>query len=1239
LTQQELLNLGKKIKLMNIRFLYLFVLQILFILTQGYTQNVKIVNSIPSPNATSLGLFGEIPVSQFTGTPQINFPLYEVNSGVVNVPISLSYHASGVRPDVHPGWVGMNMNLMAGGAITRIVKGIPDETVWEQHAQFLDSYNSKFQIGGVIGYLYNTDKLRGTDWSTTTKLESLAKDQNWKDTEPDEFTFTLPNGLTGKFYIKEDGKFVVPADPSIKVEIEDTIVRVSYPQYLVSPAISNISGVFTPTEYQVKGFKITTSDGIQYEFGLWNLKPPTLENGTIKYFENFSIEASANFFGETYFGERYNTWYLKRIIDANNQNEIKFFYEPGVIPLSNESFRFASIVSFTKNIMFDKKQGTSEAKGIFKLFGPVSASSTQLTRYYSGDIIYPIYLRRIESKDLYIDFSVSLTNELEYDYASEILPDLALQAFTTFKPNLHSYTPRISIIIDSNEPNPKKYYIARTDINLATASSTVLSYYAYLSGNTWYVDLPGFFVQGNTMYEGLDFSKLRWHKLDKIEIKSKLNSRTLKAYNFTYSNNSNDRLMLLSFRESDKDGNLLPPYLFEYENYNSDFYPGTGKLPPYNSGKIDHWGFYNGIDSESGLDFNNITSLGSGYFAKRNPVAEHLYTGILNKVTYPTGGFTQFIYEPNQYNRTVIRNKDTGAFSIKNEGTPKLAGGLRIKEIKSSAGYGSPEISRKYEYYDGILGGESQYYWAGYKGKLLSGGVYTSDRFITSTLLPVSSNSAGSHIGYSRIIEKLDGSGWTEYLYSNHNSNIDENYISTIDTQKSIYSPFSDKGFERGQLLETKVFNVNGNLISREKNIYVANPSLAGQFARSVATQQIEVLGGWTIEGTAYKVYTYPYNLSRKEIYTYDTDGTLFNLKSKDVSYNNMNFVAEEKTAQSNNLELINRYKYVSDYLTEDYFLEKCEETFSTCLSNCGDRGNPDFVACRNNCSNRNRDCVDAVSNPTNSSVKSIWKMRKSNRLNAIIEQQTLHKKSGVEITVAGSLNLYKEFGSPIHVSKQIQLDVASPFTTIPFSSITSPNQFTYNNKYSTNAQNYGLYDVYGNLIQYSNENDATVSNLFGYGGKYLIAEIINARVDEVIHTSFESDTESITQDAYTGSKSKLGTYSVTLPYSPGTYILSYWKKEQGGVWTFFEEEHIKTNTNPYLISIGTSSTKIDEVRICPKGSYMTTYTYSPGIGVTSKTDSNNQTVFYQYDSFGRLISIKDEFGNIISSYEYNFKK
>jgi hypothetical protein len=109
---------------------------------------------------------------------------------------------------------------------------------------------------------------------------------------------------------------------------------------------------------------------------------------------------------------------------------------------------------------------------------------------------------------------------------------------------------------------------------------------------------------------------------------------------FNYLNTTNKRIFLqgISF--------LIPGknYSFEYIN------PST--FPTRLSTSQDHWGYYNGKDNINlvpkniaDYDLNNIEYYG----ADKEPNGNLAKIGLLNKIIYPTKGYTEFDYESNTY--------------------------------------------------------------------------------------------------------------------------------------------------------------------------------------------------------------------------------------------------------------------------------------------------------------------------------------------------------------------------------------------------------------------------------------------------------------------------------------------------------------------------------------------------------------------------------------------------------------
>lgn len=80
----------------------------------------------PSPNAASLGKYGDQQINMFTGTSSVNIPIYEIKTNGYSLPLSLAYSTSGLRVTEAASWVGLGWSLGGTGVISRVVKGGPD---------------------------------------------------------------------------------------------------------------------------------------------------------------------------------------------------------------------------------------------------------------------------------------------------------------------------------------------------------------------------------------------------------------------------------------------------------------------------------------------------------------------------------------------------------------------------------------------------------------------------------------------------------------------------------------------------------------------------------------------------------------------------------------------------------------------------------------------------------------------------------------------------------------------------------------------------------------------------------------------------------------------------------------------------------------------------------------------------------------------------------------------------------
>ncbi len=165
--------------------LFTFVFSALIIQGQEPFQDPTEKRTPNSPIASELGKYGQIPIGLITGVPMINIPLYNYTAGELQIPVSLSYSSNGVKVDQMSTSVGLGWVLNAGGVITRVVKDQPDE---EEIEVYPDKDIHQYGIYDYEAMEY-----------------FLAASESLYDSEADEYSYYVNGSLSGKFIYNNQG--------------------------------------------------------------------------------------------------------------------------------------------------------------------------------------------------------------------------------------------------------------------------------------------------------------------------------------------------------------------------------------------------------------------------------------------------------------------------------------------------------------------------------------------------------------------------------------------------------------------------------------------------------------------------------------------------------------------------------------------------------------------------------------------------------------------------------------------------------------------------------------------------------------------------------------------------------------------------------------------------------------------------------------------------------------------------
>ncbi|MGD1848883.1 MAG: hypothetical protein ACFB10_26115 [Salibacteraceae bacterium] len=289
------------------------------------TNNVHALNLAPthipqSPDAASLGQYGSHPVSNYTGTPQIQIPLHTLQGRTLSWPIGLSYHASGLKVEQIASSVGAGWSLQGVGSISRQIRhltdfgitGMTNGLVSGSHQLPVSVDIGSFPPTNTCQLVYEDGTTSGTGYgSGIGPLEMIYLTDQY-DLEPDAFFYNFgPYG----------GKFLFDRNKQALFE-KPFFVTMTHPTM------------------DADGWTFVTPDGYTYTFG-------SSADGCVEWTEYLMSVPNSPYATAR---NQATAWYLKSV-ESPDGERISFEYQPYVL-----SYDPATQFSFTKSSVFPNAQ-------------------------------------------------------------------------------------------------------------------------------------------------------------------------------------------------------------------------------------------------------------------------------------------------------------------------------------------------------------------------------------------------------------------------------------------------------------------------------------------------------------------------------------------------------------------------------------------------------------------------------------------------------------------------------------------------------------------------------------------------------------------------------------------------------------------------------------------------------------------------------------------------------------------
>ncbi len=832
-----------------------------------------------SPTVAGLEKFGDYPIGYNTGTVNISADLYSFPLGKgLNLDVNLAYHSSGIKVEEISGRVGLGWSLIAGGYISRQLKGQKDEEAGTAGFYNLIEKRKGFKLPLMIN----------NEMYVSPTMDSIARGQ--LDPSPDIFSLNIL-GRSYKFFLGNDGEFHTIPYSNIKFK--------SHP-------LSNREGRM--------GWEIIDESGNHYIFGL----PEGIYSGSLR--ENRTL-----------------SWWLLSIVSAEGNTLASFEYNAtntiyANVKRSTNKFMlsvtgYGGSTGVSKNgeeVSFNANPNQYECWDLKKIHIPGKGSIVLDASTVRSDQSW-----KLISEIRYLDNNNVLVNKYNFSYSNTYLTQILKTGSdgTTVKYRTFTYYPGLPGN-NSYAQDFWGYYNGKNTNRSLYPNQQALFYYNYIKADRY----PTQDAVAGTIKEivypsgGKTLFEFENNKIDGTisEIIPEIKESSINHSQADFGEVSSASFTTMTCKVNlQVDMSIHPAGLYSVDISLVNVNTGQTKLR-VNNASVPGNSFVN-------MGYNPDGTLRFVYNSSDSPLEEGTYkwvTRIISKDNRPN--------RPKPYPIKTYNNYYT--LVSKNETHENIVGGLRIAQITNYDRDGGLIGKTRYGYLNksGLcsgIGAPVPEFIQKYHTTILSPGTSISNNYTETVFLEIGetdlNNYTGSPVQYTFVTEEKIGYGKgnfkTEYEYKKRD--FTRNPMASLGYN---HTPYSPNDYEEGLLLYKTDYEFKDNAytpIRKEYNTYTIKDlgtdipmftavSLEKYYRQFDLLQNISkrtldkyIIGYYDIKSA--KVY-----LSSKKVE--ETTPTGMVTTTSNYYYNNPVYFQPTSTIQYNSNgvvnETINKYSY--DYNT-----------------------------------------------------------------------------------------------------------------------------------------------------------------------------------------------------------------------------------------------------------------------------------------------------------------------------------